>query len=130
MDRDLYLCHFKAAIARAFSLAQETNRYLDARAPWLSIKTDRDEAATTLWTAICVINCLKLILFPFRTFSAQKLHGFLGLEGRVEAENWDFDSLIQAIEAGRPMCKPAPLYTKLDPQVVDDEVQRLSATVA
>ena len=130
VDQELYHCHFKAGIAKAFSLAQETNRYLDARAPWLSIKTDRDEAATTLWTAICVINCLKLILFPFLPFSAQRLHGFLGLEGRVEADTWDFDRLIQAVEAGRPLGKPAPLYTKLDPKVVDEEVQRLSATVA
>jgi len=130
VDQELFHCHFKAGIAKAFSLAQETNRYLDARAPWLSIKTDRDEAATTLWTAICVINCLKLILSPFLPFSAQRLHGFLGLEGRVEAETWDFDRVIQAIEAGRPLGRPEPLYTKLDPQVVDDEVQRLSATVA
>ena len=130
VDHDLHDCHFKAAIARAFSLAQQVNRYLDTRAPWRSIKTDRNEAAATLHTAIKVINCLKMLLYPFLPFSAQRIHGYLGLDGTVENLSWDFDQLIDAIEAGNPLREPSPLYTKLDPQVVDDEVQRLGASVA
>ena len=106
------------------------NRYLDTRAPWRSIKTDRNEAAATLHTAIKVINCLKMLLYPFLPFSAQRIHGYLGLDGTVENLSWDFDQLIDAIEAGNPLREPSPLYTKLDPQVVDDEVQRLGASVA
>ena len=49
---------------------------------------------------------------------------------KVESLSWDFDQLIDAIEAGNPLREPHPLYTKLDPQVVDDEVQRLGASVA
>ena len=130
VDQDLHDCHFKAAIARAFSLAQQVNRYLDTRAPWRSIKTDRNEAAATLHTAIKVINCLKMLLYPFLPFSAQRIHGYLGLDGTVENLSWDFDQLIDAIEAGNPLREPSPLYTKLNPQVVDDEVQRLGASVA
>ena len=130
VDRDLHDCHFKAAIGGAFSLAQPVNRYLDARAPWHSIKTDRAAAAATLHTAITVINCLKMLLYPFLPFSAQRLHEFLGLDGTVEKQSWDFDTLIEEIEPGNPLRHPSPLYTKLDPQVVDDEVQRLGASVA
>ena len=130
VDRDLHDCHFKAAIGRAFGLAQQVNRYLDTRAPWQSIKTDRPEAATTLYTAMTVINCLKMLLYPFLPFSAQRLHEFLGLDGTVESLSWDFDELVQAIQPGNPLRQPSPLYTKLDPQVVDDEVQRLGASVA
>ena len=130
VDRDLHACHFKAAIARAFSLAQQVNRYLDTRAPWRSIKTDRAEAAATLHTAIKVINCLKMLVYPFLPFSARRIHEYLGLDGTVENLSWDFDQLIDAIETGKPLRQPSPLYTKLDPQVVDDEVQRLGASVA
>ena len=120
-------CRFKAAIGQAFSLAQAANRYLDAKAPWKTIKTDRDEAATTLFTAIGVINCLKLILSPFMPFSAQQLHGFLGFDGRIEDESWDFDALIDAIKPGGPLRRPAPLYIKLDTEVADEEARRLGA---
>ena len=127
VDQELHGCHFKAAIARSFALAHEVNRYLDAKAPWRAIKEDRDAAATTLWTAICAINCLKMTLYPFLPFSAQRLHEFLGFDGSVADQSWDFDVLMKSIEADKPLRRPEPLYTKLEPEVVDQEVQRLGA---
>jgi methionyl-tRNA synthetase len=129
VDDHLYHTRFKAAIAQAFSLAQEANRYLDAKAPWRSIKTNQQDAATTLWVAIRVINCLKIILSPFLPFSSQQLHEFLGFEGRVEEDKWDFDRLMEAVQAGNALRQPRPLYTKLDPQVVEEETQRLGGQV-
>ena len=129
VDRNLYHCRFKSALGRAFSLAQETNRYLDHRAPWHSIKTDLQDAATTLWVAIRVINCLKVLLYPFLPFSAQKLHQFLGLAGRVEDDRWDFTQVMESVKAGQPLQQPTPLYTKLDLAVVEEETQRLGIKV-
>ena len=129
VDGDLRDCHFKSAIGRAFTLAQRTNRYLDAQAPWQAIKTDRESAATTLYTSVRVLNCLKMALFPFLPFSSQRVHEFLGLDGNAEAGSWDFERLIGEIEGGNPLRPPAPLYTKLDPQAVDEEIQRLGVAV-
>ncbi len=125
VDRSLYHCRFKAAIAQGFSLAQEANRYLDSMAPWKTIKTDRQDAATSLWVCIAVINCLKMALSPFLPFSSQRLHEFLGLDGNVEGEQWDYDHAVAAVRPGADLRAPSPLYTKLDPQVADEEVQRL-----
>ena len=116
---------FKAAVGQAFGLAQEANRYLDTKAPWRSIKTDRNEAANTLNVSLQVINCLKVVLAPFLPFSSQKVHEYLGLEGPVEQERWDFEHLIGEVQGGSALRQPAPLYIKLDPQVVEMETQRL-----
>ena len=116
---------FKAAIGQAFGLAQEANRYLDAKAPWRAIKTDRAEAGNTLNVSLQVLNCLKVALAPFLPFSSQKVHEYLGFDGVVEQEEWDFESLVGAIRGGNALRQPAPLYTKLDPQVVERETQRL-----
>lgn len=129
VDDYLYHTRFKAAIAQAFSLAQEANRYLDAQAPWRSIKADRQDAATTLWVAIRVINCLKSLLSPFLPFSSQQLHEFLGFEGSVEEDKWDFDYLMEAVQAGNVLRQPRPLYTKLDTQLVEEETQKLGGQV-
>ena len=120
-------CHFKAALGLAFGLAQETNRYLDAKAPWRAIKDNREDAATTLCTAIRVLNCLKVALTPFLPFSSQNLHGFLGLDGKVEDDRWDFDAAMEQIAAGGPLNQPAPLYVKLEADLIDQEFQRLGA---
>ena len=131
VDRSLYQCRFKQALGFAFGLAQETNRYLDAKAPWRAIKSEsqaeKEDAATTLWAAIQVINCLKIVLAPFLPFSSQNLHQFLGLDGKAENDQWDFDAAMQKIVAGGPLNRPAPLYTKLDADVAEQEHQRLGA---
>ena len=130
VDRSLYNCRFKAGIGQAFSLAQEANRYLDSTAPWKTIKTDREVAATSLWVSMAVINCLKMVLFAFLPFSSQSLHEYLGFDGRVEELDWDYDHAVEAVVPGSSLRAPSPLYTKLDPQVVEDEVQRLGVPVA
>jgi methionyl-tRNA synthetase len=125
----LYHTHFRAAITHAFALAQECNRYLDTKAPWRSIRTDQKEAATALVVALRVINCLKVVLYPFLPFTSQRLHEFLGFDGKIGQEKWDFDYLVEAIRAGKALRQPQPLYTKLDPQMVEEETQRLGGQV-
>ena len=126
-DVDDCLAHtrFRAGISRAFALAQETNRYLDSRAPWQAIKTDRADAARSLGTAIQVLNCLKVVLSPYLPFTSQKLHGFLGFDGDVSSEPWDFDALVSNIQPGAPLRNPSALYTKLDTVVAEQEAEQL-----
>ena len=125
VDENLYHCRFKAAIGQAFGLAQEANRYLDTKAPWKTIKEDRDQAGASLTVAMQAINCLKTILYPFMPFSSQKVHEFLGFDGPVEEGSWDFEISVAAIKAGASLREPSPLYTKLDPEIIGDEVQKL-----
>ncbi len=125
VDSSLYHTRFRAGISRAFALAQESNRYLDSRAPWQSIKTDRADAARSLGTAIQVLNCLKVMLAPYLPFTSQKLHEFLGFDGEVSAEPWDFDALVASIKPGAPLRNPSALYTKLDAAVAEQEAEQL-----
>jgi methionyl-tRNA synthetase len=125
VGRSLEGAKFKAAIGQAFGLAQDANRYLDAKAPWRAIREDQSDAANTLNVSIRVINCLKVALAPFLPFSSQKVHEYLGFDGAVEQEAWDFEILAGAIEGGSALRQPSPLYTKLDPKVVEQETERL-----
>ena len=83
-----------------------------------------------MWVSIAAINCLKVALYPFLPFSSQKLHEFLGFDGPVDAEKWDFDYLINGVEAGKRLRSPSPLYIKLDPLIVEEEIQRLGVGAA
>ncbi len=122
----LYNTRFKAAIAQAFALAQDTNRYLDAKAPWREIRQDRQAAAATLYNALRVLNVLKIVLAPFLPFSSQKVHEYLGFDGQAQEEPWDFDRAVAQVTPGSPLRPPQPLYAKLDPDVIQQEQQRLA----
>jgi len=116
-------CRFKEAIKAAFALAQETNRYLDEKAPWKAIKQDRETTATTVGVALGAISCLKTVLSPFLPFSSEKLHYLLGLPGNLDEDGWNFSFPL----TGRTLSPPEPLFTKLDEEIVTQETARLGA---
>ena len=103
------------------SLAQETNRYLDEKAPWKAIKEDRQSAATSLYVALAVIAQLKTIFYPFLPFSSQKVHEYLGFEGKVESSGWKW----QDLPPGQKLLEPKALFVKLDKAVAEEETSRL-----
>jgi len=140
-------CKFKAAITEIMAVAHEANRYLDAKAPWFQIKEDRRAAATTIYTCLCVINDLKVLLAPFLPFSSQRLHKLLGYEtdifGRQYTEvvqeatrshlvlRYDGSALAARWEPsrlppGQKLLPPTPLFSKLDDSIVEQELARMS----
>jgi methionyl-tRNA synthetase len=121
MDISLSLCHFREAMRTAMSLAQETNRYLEGKAPWKSIKKDRESAVTTIGTALGSISCLKTVLYPFLPFSSAKLHSLLGFEGKVEETGWEFEIPL----SGAKLPSPKPLFAKLEDKVAEEEMAKL-----
>ncbi len=129
VDDSLAHTRFRAGVSQAFGLAQECNRYLDGRAPWQAIKTDRADAARALGTTIQALNCLKVMLAPYLPFSSQKLHEFLGFDGDVTNEPWNSDALIAAIKPGGFLRNPSNLYAKLDDNVAEQEAAELGVSV-
>ena len=121
--RALAACRFKDAIKSAMSLAHEANRYLEAQAPWRSIKTDPRAAANALWVGTCVISGLKTALYPFMPFSSQEVHRYLGFPGEIEKTDWK----LERPQAGQPLRKPAPLFAKIDPETVMPEMSGAGA---
>ncbi|MBA7469391.1 Methionine--tRNA ligase [subsurface metagenome] len=121
MDNLLSHCNFKQALKMAMYIAHEANRYLDEKSPWKVIKEDRQAAANSLFVAICIITRLKTMLYPFLPFSSQKLHEFLGFEGRVEDDGWQPHAPLP----GQKLLPPEPLFSKLDDSLVEEETARL-----
>ncbi len=76
----------RAALTEAFRLATTVNQYLDQNAPWSAIKTDKDAAALTVYTALKAIDSLKVLFAPFLPFTSEKLNGFFGYESPLFGE--------------------------------------------
>ncbi|MFC2037655.1 class I tRNA ligase family protein [Chloroflexota bacterium] len=145
---DLYAaCKFRAALGEALALAREANAYLDRKAPWFQIKEDPAAAATTVYVILRVIDNLKTILAPILPHTAQRLHEYLGYEGQRcgtqhvfeyqeetrahEALTYDHSGAVGAWEPsnlppGQALRKPAPLFKKLDEDLIDEEYARLA----
>ncbi|MFT3871133.1 MAG: methionine--tRNA ligase [Nocardioides sp.] len=149
------LAHHKlrAAIAEAMRVVGEVNKYLTATEPYkMKDPAQRERLATVLHVAAqCVSDC-NTILAPFLPHSANKVHRVLGGEGelmpmpRIEQVD-ELDPGAGAglqsypvitgdytgtprwascpITVGAPVAKPTPVFTKLDPAVIEEELGRL-----
>ncbi len=136
----------RAGLTEAMRLASEVNKYLDQCAPWFEIKKDKSAAATTIYTALRVIDSLKIILSPFLPFSCEQLHTYLGYDQPLFGEQ--FVETVQdnlgehqvlrynpsaasgswepsQLSAGQALRQPAPLFRKLDKSIVESERSRL-----
>lgn len=140
--------HLRAALTAAMNLAGEVNRYLDQAAPWFEIKQNRDDAGTTIYTALRVIDSLKTLLAPFLPFTCERLHAYLGYEGPLFGEQFvgDIEDSLgvhtvlryrpggaagrwepSKLSPGQKLNPPQPLFKKLESEVAQLERARLGA---
>ncbi|MBP1701746.1 MAG: metG, partial [Chloroflexi bacterium] len=136
----------RAALNEALRLAGEVNRYLDQAAPWFEIKTDKDAAAKSVYSALRAIDSLKVLFAPFIPFSSERLHTFLGYRVPLFGEQFvdtvtdelgDHQVLRYNSEPaggrwepsqlppGQRLEQPAPLFKKLEPEVAAQERARM-----
>jgi len=148
VGRELEAVHLRSALQEAIRLASEVNKYLDTSAPWFEIKTDKESAAKSVFTALKAIDSLKVLFAPFLPFTSEKLNGFFGYETPIFGEQYTEtvkDTLgehsvlryrvSQAIQGagwkpselkpGTKLNQPAPLFKKLDESVIEEERARL-----
>lgn len=114
---------FRRALYQAMELARVGNRYLDSEEPWRTVRSDPEKAAKTLWTALNVISTLRTLFYPFIPFSCDKMHDLLGFDGATATDGWK----RRVVEPGSPLPTPKPLFRKLDPEIVEQEKERLLA---
>jgi methionyl-tRNA synthetase len=140
----------KAAINEAMNVVGTANKYLSDMEPWKLRTTDPERMASVLHVALQVVDDAKTLLTPFLPASSSKVHAALHGEQRWAAmpELVELDEETAAgspsysvltgdyetgarwestpIEVGRPIAAPSPVFTKLDPAVVDEELARLA----
>src|SRR5690242_488932 len=140
---------FKAAITEAMRTVSEANKYLSDQAPWKLRESDPERMKTILHVALQLVDDGKTLLTPFLPESSQKVFELLGGTGewsgrpRVDevseegGEEYpvitgDYGAAVVAarwehvpVKPGTPLAAPAPLFTKLDPAVADEELARL-----
>jgi methionyl-tRNA synthetase len=143
----------RGGIAEAMRVVGEVNKYLTNTEPYkMKDESQRDRLATVLHVAAqCVSDCNTLFA-PFLPHAANRVHVVLGGEGefmpmpRTEQVDeldpghgagltsypvitgdyggtpvWE----SRPVKVGTPVAKPTPVFTKLDPSVVAEELARM-----
>ncbi len=137
---------FKLAATETMRTLAEANKYLSDQAPWKLRESDPDRMRTICHVALQLVDDGKTLMTPFLPRSSQKVYEMLGGRGewsgmpRIEEVSEDDGPTYPVITGdyrtaarwasapiapGTPLSTPVPLYAKLDPSVVDEELARL-----
>ena len=137
---------FKAAITEVMRTLGEANKYLSDQAPWKLRESDPERMKTILHVALQLVDDGKTLLTPFLPRSSQRVYEMLGGDGtwsdmpridQVDEDGGPSYPVITGdysgaatwesapIRPGTALSAPTPLFAKIDPGVVIDELNRL-----
>ncbi len=138
----------KHAISEAMRVVGEANKYLSDQAPWKLKEADPVRMGTVLHVAAQAISDANTLLSPFLPHAAQTVHETFGGTGTFSpmpeiVEVTDLDDgtpypvlmgdytgaswASEPVRPGTPVAPPTPIFRKLDPSVVAEELARLEA---
>jgi methionyl-tRNA synthetase len=140
----------KQALGEAMRVVAEVNKYVTDQAPFkLKAEQERERLATILHVIAQAVSDCTTMLSPFLPHSCNQVHAAMGGEGQIapmphieEVDDLDGgDSYLiitgdysgtprwkrHPITVGTPIPKPFPIFTKLDPSVVEEELARLAS---
>ncbi|WP_030349069.1 methionine--tRNA ligase [Streptomyces sp. NRRL S-1022] len=105
---------FRKAAAALRALWSAGNSYLEEKAPWLEIKTDKEGAALTLRTAMNLIHLYAVVSEPFIPATAKTMREAFSLPDDTAA--WvtqDEAKALASVPSGTPFTVPPVLFAKL-----------------
>ena len=139
----------RQAIGEAMHVIGDANKYLADTAPWKLKTTDPERMKTVLGVAAQLVSDANTLMAPFLPHSAQKVHEALGgtglfspmphisevedldrparcypiIEGDYSAQQGTWKRLD--LVAGTSVPPPVPIFTKLDDDIVEQELERM-----
>ncbi|MGV9321322.1 methionine--tRNA ligase [Streptomyces sp. NPDC003660] len=122
---------FRKAASALRALWSAGNSYLEEKAPWLEIKTDKDAAALTLRTAMNLIHLYAVVSEPFIPSSSAAMRAAFALPD--DTATWitpEQARTLTTLQPGIPFTVPPVLFAKLTDEDLETYKDRFGGTDA
>ncbi|HRW58887.1 MAG TPA: methionine--tRNA ligase [Chlamydiales bacterium] len=116
----------RKATSHIMELAQLGNVYFDAKKPWL-FKKDPSKVSSMHNAIALSIECIKnlaVVCFPIMPHSCQKIWEMLKMKGNLCSLLWN-DLIDKSLPKGHELSVPSILFTKIEDDLIDQEVAKL-----
>lgn len=114
---------FRNALAALMNLARFGNQYLQTEEPWKTIKENPEKTAHSLFVGAQIAVALAQLCEPFMPFSSEKLLKMFN----IDKKNWQEISGV-LIESGHQIGEASLLYSKIEDDVIEVQIQKLENT--
>jgi methionyl-tRNA synthetase len=139
---------FKQGIGEVMRVVGEANKYVADTEPFkLKGEDQRERLGTVLHVLAQAVSCINTLMAPFLPHGANRVHRVMGGEGDfvpmprlqdvTDLDNGKNYPVIMGdysatplweyvpVEVGTPIAKPTPVFSKFDPAVVEEEIERM-----
>jgi methionyl-tRNA synthetase len=110
----------KDGVNEMMNLARDGNKYFNDSEPWLTVKSDKEKCATTLYICLQAIFTLAELFSPVLPFSSAKLFKILN----AKPVNWNESGKPSLIE-GHQMNNAKILFPKIEDEVIEEQISKL-----
>ncbi len=105
-------------LAVAMDLSSQLNKYFQDKQPWITVKNDASDCATTLYTSVNLLKIISTLLYPFIPSSSEDALVCLGL--KVDWSNVDTDIKSEA------KIKSKMLFKKIEDKVIQKPIRTVN----
>ncbi len=116
---------FRNSLTALMNLARFGNQYLQTEEPWKTIKDSPEKAANSLFVGAQIAVALAQLCEPFMPFSSEKLLNMFNIN---KAEWSDVETKSVLIETGHQMNASSLLFSKIEDDVIEAQIQKLENT--
>jgi methionyl-tRNA synthetase len=118
---------FREGAIETMNLARAANKYFNDSEPWKTLKSNREQCATTLHICAQVVRSLAVLIEPVVPEVAGSIWKTLKLEGSPSAAGWESAGGL-VIGTGHAFERPEILVTKIEDKQIEAMVQSLGTS--
>ena len=124
MEQLLQQFKFRDAQKEAMNLARIGNKYIADEEPWKVIKTDPERVKTVIYLSLQFTANLAIAFEPFLPFSSARLRTMICME----KPEWEKLGNMDILPVGMQLSEPELLFQKIEDDVIQAQVDKLTAT--
>jgi methionyl-tRNA synthetase len=117
---------FRDGTLEVMNLARAANKYFNDAEPWKTQASDPPRCAAALYVCCTAIRALAILIEPVLPSAAGKMWRMLNLAGSACDAGWDH-AHDSALQSGHAIGAPEILFTKIEDDVIQQQIDRLGA---
>lgn len=124
---------FRNGLKTAMEISSIGNAVLQNNEPWKTIKTNPEQVAAVLFTALQVVEVLRQVLRPFLPFTSDKISVMLNLPTPIENGEWE--EMVKALtngnsllQSGHVIGQPTHLFSRFSDEIIQAQIDKLHQT--